>query len=538
MKIKLPKFPKIKLRVNKSDLKSIIRNVSIRKHIQSLVIIGLIILNIISQNLFVRVDATDSGNFSLSPATKKIITGIDDEIILELYFSENIPPNLSETKQLVLDLYEEYSKSSDGKIKLDVKNPQGSDFESSAQTQGLTEIQFSEYSQDRFEVARGYFGAAILKGSESEVIPVLSGVSNLEYDTTSKILKLTQEQTTKIGFLTGHEEESFFVGLESINSLLQTQFVTETIDLSNGKPLDPKDVQVLVIVGTRKALSERDQFELDQYLLSGGKILILEDLFQLEVPILSKTEGNVNDFLKNYGVEIESKILLDTSFTPIMAGVNQITYPYWVMLTDEGINHSLTPLNQLKTATFLWSSPLKKTVKEGITHTELFSTTEFAWSETGESLNIDFKEFVPTEQKKYPLGYLIEGKVESAFKGKDVPVLSDASITDLRTAENQRVQSSENVKMVVIGDSSFVTNDYMYANEQNPVLFMNLVEWMANSDELTSIRSKNVTTRPLSAIEDDEKTIYKLVNSALAPISTVVLGVLYIKRRKTRPSSI
>ena len=124
------------------------------------------------------------------------------------------------------------------------------------------------------------------------------------------------------------------------------------------------------------------------------------------------------------------------------------------------------------------------------------------------------------------------------MKHTDIPALSDTTITDLRTAENKRVDSSENIKLAVIGDSSFVTNDYMYANEQNPVLFMNLVEWMANSDELTSIRSKNVTTRPLSALENDEKTIYKFVNSALAPLATVILGALYIKRRKIRPSSI
>lgn len=538
MKINLPKLPKIKIRVNRASLKSIIRSVFARKNVQAMVLIGMILLNILSHSIFVRIDATDSGNFSLSPATKNIITQIKDEVTLEVYFSENIPPNLTETKQLVLDLYEEYAKASDGKITLDVKKPQANDFASLAQSRGLTEIQFSEYSQDRFEVARGYLGAAIIKGSETEVIPVLSGISNLEYDTTSKILKLTQEQTTKIGFLSGHEEESLFVGLQDINTLLQTQFVTETVDFTSGKPLDPKDTQVLVIVGTRKPLSERDQFEIDQYILAGGKVLILEDLYQLEVPVLSKTEGNINDLLKNYGIEIESKVLLDTSFTPIMAGVNQITYPYWVMLTDEGINHNITPLNQLQTATFLWANPLKKIEKEGIVHTELFSTTQYAWSESGDSLSIDFKEFIPTDQKKYPLGYLVEGKVDSAFKDKDIPALSDTTITDLRTAENKRVDSSENIKLAVIGDSSFVTNDYMYANEQNPVLFMNLVEWMANSDELTSIRSKNVTTRPLSALENDEKTIYKFVNSALAPLATVILGALYIKRRKIRPSSI
>ncbi len=540
MRIKIPQLPNIKFKFSRDEWGNILKSILSITNIPIIIVIGLVILNIFSQYFFLRLDLTDEGNYSLSSATKNIISKLPDDVILEVYFSDNIPPNLSEIRQQVYDLYEEYAKSSDGKITFDLKSPQSSDFESEAQSRGLTQIQFSEFSQDSYEVARGYLGAAIVKGSEVEAIPVLSSVSNLEYETTSKIVKLTSDQTVKIGFLTGHEEYTLISDLVEINEYLQSQYVTETVDLSEGKPIDPEEIKVLVIPGPRKALSERDQFELEQYLFAGGRIIVLEDLLKMssDLPVLAKTESNTNDFLKNYGLEVETKVLLDKSFTPITAGISQIEYPYWVLLTEEGINSSLPPFSELQTSTFIWSNPVKKIEKDGITHTELFTTTEFAWTESGESIDINFKDFIPTEQKKYSLAYLAEGKTESVFKDKDIPLLSDTTKVDQRTSETVRINEGKDIKLAVIGDADFVTSNFINANEQNPVLILNLIEWMANNNELASIRSKNITTRPLQTVSDNERTIYKVANSALSPLSVVIIGILYSRRRKNRQPGI
>lgn len=559
MKITIPKIKKFKVPNVKSfkkiNISSILNYFKSNKAILILTVIVLILINYLSLQYFVRIDTTDSQNFSISQTTKEIISELEENVTIEVYFSDNIPPNLAEAKQNVLDLLEEYAKTSNGKVVLDIKDPQASDFETSAQTKGIRQIQFSEYGQDKFSVAQGFLGVAFVKDSATEVIPVVASVDNLEYETTSRILKLTaSNDKKKIGFYSKFpspeseesetgvptQSQSILSSLTTIEEVLGRQYGVEEIDLSSGKPINVNEFPVVVVVAPSAPLDERDKFELDQYIMSGGNLLVLEDLLKLGAnsPVLTKTESNLNTFLEHYGITVETKVLLDESFTPIINGFDQIAYPYWVLATDEGINREIPPLNTLQASTFLWTNPLTKNEKEGLDYTELITTTNLAWEESGDVINIDFKEFSPSDQKKYTISYLVEGQIDSAFKDKDIPALADTSKSDERTKEFERVNSSENVRMVVFGDSDFISDSFINANEQNPVLFLNLVDWMANSNDLSSIRAKGVTTRPLEALDNEDKNIYKAVNSASIPIVIALTGLIYLRKRKNSPSKI
>lgn len=563
MKITIPKIKKVEVPNVKSLLKSfkkinvssILNNFKSNKAILILTVFVLILLNYLSLQYFVRIDTTDSQNFSISQTTKEIISELEDEVTIEVYFSDNIPPNLAEAKQNVLDLLEEYAKTSNGKVVLDIKDPQASDFETSAQTKGIRQIQFSEYGQDKFSVAQGFLGVAFVKDDVTEVIPVVASVDNLEYETTSRILKLTaSDDKKKIGFYSKFpspeseesetgippQSQSILNSLTTIEEVLGRQYGVEEIDLSSGKPINVNEFPVVVVVAPSAPLDDRDKFELDQYIMNGGNLLVLEDLLKLgsNTPVLTKTESNLNTFLEHYGITVETKVLLDESFTPIINGFDQIAYPYWVLATDEGINREIPPLNTLQASTFLWTNPLTKNEKDGLDYTEMITTTNLAWEESGDVINIDFKEFSPSDQKKYTISYLVEGQIDSAYKDKDIPALADTSKSDERTEENERINSSENIRMVVFGDSDFVSDSFINANEQNPVLFLNLVDWMANSNDLSSIRAKGVTTRPLEALDNEDKNIYKAVNSASIPVIIALTGLVYLRKRKNSPSKI
>lgn len=565
MKIKIPKIKIVKKRLpSKKVIVDFVRNINLKKLLTNLknhktilvtTVILLVLLNYLSLQYFIRLDTTDSQNFSISSTTKEIITSLEKNVTIEVYFSDNIPPNLTEARQNVLDLLEEYAKTSNGKINLDIKDPESSDFETSAQTKGIQQIQFSEYGEDKFSVAQGFLGVAFVNDSATEVIPVVASIENLEYETTSRILKLTaSDNKKKIGFYSKFpspentetelegpiQTQSVLSSLTTIQEVLGRQYGVEEIDLSSGKPINVDEFPVVVVVAPTAPLDDRDKFELDQYVMNGGRLLILEDLLKLgsNSPVLTKTESNLNTFLENYGITVETKVLLDESFTPIISGFDQITYPYWVLATDEGINSEIPPLNTLQASTFLWANPLTKTEKDGISYTDLITTTNLAWEESGDFINIDFKEFAPSDQKKYTISYLVEGKIESAFKDKDIPALTDLSKSDVRTDENKKIDSTDNFRLVVFGDSDFVSDSFINANEQNPVLFLNLVDWLANSNDLSSIRAKGVTTRPLEAIDNDKKTIYKTVNSAGLPVFITLVGITYLKRRKSSPSKI
>jgi gliding-associated putative ABC transporter substrate-binding component GldG len=559
MKITIPKIKKFKIPNVKSfkkiNISSVLNNFKSNKAILILSVIVLILINYLSLQYFVRIDTTDSQNFSISQTTKDIISELEEDITIEVYFSDNIPPNLAEAKQNVLDLLEEYAKTSNGKVILDIKDPQASDFESSAQTKGIRQIQFSEYGQDKFSVAQGFLGVAFVKDSATEVIPVVASVDNLEYETTSRILKLTaSDDKKKIGFYSKFpspeseesvtevptQSQSILSSLTTIEEVLGRQYGVEEIDLSSGKPINVEEFPVVVVVAPSAPLDERDKFELDQYLMNGGNLLVLEDLLKLGAnsPVLTKTESNLNTFLEHYGITVETKVLLDESFTPIINGFDQIAYPYWVLATDEGINREIPPLNTLQASTFLWTNPLTKNEIDGLDYTELITTTNLAWEESGDVINIDFKEFSPSDQKKYTISYLVEGQIDSAYKDKDIPTLADTGKSDERTDENERINSSENIRMVVFGDSDFVSDSFINANEQNPVLFLNLMDWMANSNDLSSIRAKGVTTRPLEALDNEDKNIYKAVNSASIPVIIALTGLVYLRKRKNSPSKI
>lgn len=555
------KKPQLKFSMKKPDLsvaklkqfdyKGFAQNLFSGRFLLILLVLLIVLVNYLSLSYFIRLDATDAQLFSLSPATKSIVSQLSDEVVIEVYFSDNIPPNLLEAKQNVLDMLEEFEKASKGKIRIDVKNPAASDFETSANMRGIQQIQYSEYADDKFSVAQGFLGIAFVKGDEVETIPVITSLDNLEYEVVSRILKLTKPQEVKIGFFTkfqetGSEDESqllgqsVFDGYSDIRELIERQYLTGEVDLSEGKPIDPEEFPVVVVVAPKAALSQRDFFELEQFLFKGGRLLVLEDLLQLtaNTPTLNKTESNLNDFLKNYGVEVETKVLLDESFTPIISQNNRIAYPFWVLVGGDGINSNIPPLNEIESVTFLWANPLKKEEKSGLEFTELFTTTEFAWVEEGEFINIDFQEFSPSNQKKYTISYLVEGEVSSQFTDSGIPELGNASETDARTKDDEVLSETDNLKIVVIGDADFVSDNFMGANEQNPAMFLNLIDWLSNSDDLSSIRSKSVTTRPLETLDNDSKNIYKVVNSAAAPLLVALSGFVYLKRRKNRQSAI
>src|SRR5438128_8909755 len=73
----------------------------------------LIIVNIISVNLFFRIDLTGNKIYTLSPASKDIIGSLEDKMVVKAYFTDNLPAPYNNTRRYlkeILDDYRNYSK--------------------------------------------------------------------------------------------------------------------------------------------------------------------------------------------------------------------------------------------------------------------------------------------------------------------------------------------------------------------------------------------------------------------------------------------
>jgi gliding-associated putative ABC transporter substrate-binding component GldG len=507
--------------------------------------VALITINIISQKYFFRIDLTQTKTYTLSNGTKNILNSLDDTVTIKTFFSDNVPPDIIPVIQDAHDLYEEYIRYAGGKIKLEIKNPNYENFSSEALEAGIPEVQYQEYSQDKYEIAQGFLGAAISYKDKTEVIELITeqNIQNLEYETSSRIYKLTTEEKPKVGFLTGHGEKSLEGDYSTIKKYLQVQFTVETVDISQGEPIDPNQIKALIIAAPTGPFSDRDKFEIDQYIMNGGRVVVLADIFNLgfQTTMLSKSQSNLGEFLSHYGVEVSESVLLDESYTPLYG---LFRYPYWILAIAENFDSNNPALAQLQSLVFQWTSPLNESgTNENRKYTPLIKTTTEAWAVTGEAISADpSQNFIPMYQGQYDIAAIVEGREESMFKDQDIPELKnegeEGEVEDKRTSGHPRSDVIEDAKIVVIGDSDFISDSFIESSEQNPVFFLNLLEWLASSKDLISIRSKNISYRPLETTTDSTKFFVKAANIGLVPVLLIGAGIAYNMVRKKRKSSI
>ena len=71
-----------------------------KKNISRLVMLAamLLLFNIISSRLHVHVDATEEKRFSLSAPTKKLLKGLKENVIIEVYLKGTFPAGFKKTQ--------------------------------------------------------------------------------------------------------------------------------------------------------------------------------------------------------------------------------------------------------------------------------------------------------------------------------------------------------------------------------------------------------------------------------------------------------
>ncbi|MDX1408197.1 MAG: GldG family protein, partial [Saprospiraceae bacterium] len=92
--------------------------------ISLLLVTGIIVvINMLSKQFFVRVDVTEEKQYTLSQATKDILSDLPDLISVKAYFSENLPPDLEIYRSDFQDMLVEYSNRSGGNLSYQFVNP-------------------------------------------------------------------------------------------------------------------------------------------------------------------------------------------------------------------------------------------------------------------------------------------------------------------------------------------------------------------------------------------------------------------------------
>jgi ABC-type uncharacterized transport system involved in gliding motility auxiliary subunit len=434
-----------------------------------LALLGLI--NFLGSRHHKRFDLTTNKLFSLSEQTIKVLKNLNADIRI-IYFDQ------SETHS-VRDLIREYEAQSP-RLKYEYLDPEKS----------LTQArQFS---------VRSLPTLVVLSGANPDQKQLVT--SPTEEELTNAIVKLTHRRTRAIYFTEGHGEASITgtngAGFSSAKKGLEDQgYEVKTVNLTQVKTL-PDDCSVLVIAGAKYPLLQPETEEIDQYVEAGGKILVLVD---------PDTDSGLAREFEKWKIQVDRDAVVDASGIGQLLGMGPAA-----PIVTEYENHPIVK-DFGRTMTIF---PLARSVRVADTKSDysgsiLFKTSANSWGET--NLN--------ERPLKFDKGTDLDGPLSLAAVSTK-PVLES----------KEKPSRSKQARVEVIGNSRYATNEF-FGLQRNGDLFLNSVSWLAEDEDLVSIRPRNADNRRVELSASTGQLLFWFI-IILLPASTLLSGAMVWARRR------
>ncbi len=513
-----------------------------------LVLAVLALVNFLSYRRFTRLDLTEAREYTISRSTKQVLGELDDIVNLTLYFSKKLPPYMGTLRDRVMDTLAEYRAYGAGNVELNLVDPADDpDVERQVRMMGIPQVQLDIIEKDKRQVTNAYMGLAILYEDKKEVIPVIRGTRTLEYELTSSILKVTAGEPMTIGIVTRFEPDMFSSLYEQVRTDLLRQYQIRRLELGKGDGV-PEEISTLVVLGP-KELTERQRFEIDQFLMRGGRLVALIDPMELSEIELKATRmnSNFNDMLEHYGLRVNSDMVLDQKYNS-MAGFARgfmhfaIPYVFWPKVVRPGFDQSSPVVNRLEALTLAWTSSLEPTVEapdsgEASKSVEILAkTSEMSWT-TRNFNNLDPSQRLqpqPSAMKEHNVVAIVRGTFDSFFKGKEVPApeTEDEETPPPEQTEEEVVERSPETSILVVGNSNFINDRFVQQFPENKTFFLNAIDHLTMGDRLIGIRSRPVMERPLKEISERDKALYRFLGTYAVPILIAVFGLVRLHLRR------
>lgn len=428
-------------------------------------------LNYLGAQHHKRFDLTSEKLYSLSDQTDKIVRGLKQDVNVARF--DKVPsPQIN-------DLMKEY-KNLSSHFKFQNVDP-----------------------QEKPEIANEYgakrVGDVILAyGSQKMPIEPSASGEVSEQDITGALLKATTSKQKTVCFVTGHGEKSLDETgpkgySEAADGMKKEQLKTESINLvsSNGVP---SECNVLVIAGPTQAYFPQETEMISKYLDAGGKALIEVD------PITEdrQSEPGFDSIYQSWNINVGKNVVIDASGMGRLFGAG----PQIPLVVDYGSSPITKGLSRA-TMTFF---PLARTVSQA----------------DKSKTDPEIIELLKTSPRSFTKAK-IEHEVSYDAKTDQLGPLS------LGVAANS-VTRPNNPRLVVIGDSDFASNEAI-SQTSNGDLFLNAVDWLAEDENLISIRPKSITNRSVNLTEAQQMML-KWLGVIFLPGIIVIAGiVVWWKRR-------
>ena len=538
------------------------------------IFIGLVLFNTITAQLKFKADLTEGDLFTLSEGSKKLLEDLKEEgdgskLEIRFYLTQGekgVPVFVSEHGRRIEDLLDQYQEYAGSNIELKKINPRrDTDEEELAVNDGI------QLLNNAF-----YVGMAVSFLDTTEVIPFFDPAKSttLEYDISraiKNVLKLKEDRQT-IGVMSSL---NVWGGPDASNPMammnrgaqqppwfflrqLQQDFNVERLEATATEISD--DIDLLLVIHP-KNISDATEYAIDQFVLSGRKLIVFAD------PLALKDEGNnqnpqmripgmggastLSRLFTKWGVNFEnSKVVADFNFRlnqrdPLSRGR---IMPAYLALGKKAFNQEEIVTRDLGSIRMPYAGSFDvSNLATGLTAKELISSSDQAKLVDGMSSQFNGEKIMdsfltgsedgkPTGTNKFALAVKISGTFTTAFPdGKPGSSGDEEESDEEKTTNSNHLKESESENHVcLIGDTDLLSEEHFLIQQrfllsQNVSFVQNIVDHFGD-DTLINIRSRN-QDRPFTTIMDLEKEAQSKFEDKLKKLEAEQQAILQDKTK-------
>ncbi len=556
-------------------------------------ILIIVLINVISSFVFTRFDLTSEKRYSLSPATKELLKGIDDIVYFRVYLDGEFPAGFKRLRNATREMLDEF-RAYNKNIQYEFVNPSASEDEQERNDtyqllieKGLQPTDLQVNTKEGREQQIIFPGALAnyksnemaleLLGSQLGVPPeeaLNNSVEALEFRLAGAIRDLTVVNKPMIAFIRGHGEldnryiydigqalsKQYTVGVISIGEQLSS--LTKRDSISDDKTRIVNKYDAIVIAKPDSAFSEKDKFIIDQYIMRGGKVLWLVDPVLASMDSLEASETtlgiardlNLDDMLFRYGVRLNPNLVMDLNALPIPLRTGQVggqpkidffPWYYFPVITPTENHPIVKNLNVIKTE---FVSSIDTIRVAGVKKTILLKTSAYSRTvSTPALITLAILEQEPDERAyagpPQPVAVLLEGEFRSNFENRIPPEIQ-------QNKDIGFLPKSEPTSMIVVADGDMIRNQLHFSQGYpmplgydqytgqsfgNKDFILNALDYMLDESGLISIRSRELKLRLLDMNRvNDNKFFWQALNIILPVLLVLIYGFIqhYLRRRK------
>ena len=165
-------------------------------------LIVVVLINVAGITLFFRVDLTESRMYSISEASKRVVSTLSEPLTIKVFFSKNLPAPHNGTERYLHDLLEEYDihanryfnyRFYDVSLGTEETGDKMDETQQLANNYGIYPIQLQNIEKDELKFQKAYMGLVIIHGDMIEKIPTITTTEGLEYQLTTSIQRLNNK---------------------------------------------------------------------------------------------------------------------------------------------------------------------------------------------------------------------------------------------------------------------------------------------------------------------------------------------------------